>query len=314
MTAVNPIHSGTAERKSGARDMGRYKRKMTIGRPARHHLPNPVKRIVWPVVFFLFFISGAGKAPAADIALMEASALHQSLPSWAILDARPEKEWQAGHIPGAGSFSWENYTRTDEKGIRYRVLPPQELAAALGKMGIDENTPVAVYGDADSSWGGEGWVCWVLAWLGHKGPVRVVNGGIAAWRSQGLPVTMEKNARSGDAPVYHYQIQNPVNITADDIRGNPPRFQLVDTRSTREWIMGRLPGATHIPWEKFYAGENRQPVTRALLSKYGVDPDRPVVYYCTGGIRSGYAWLVHHLAGLPEAVNFEGGTEEWEKR
>jgi thiosulfate/3-mercaptopyruvate sulfurtransferase len=36
-----------------------------------------------------------------------------------------------------------------------------------------------------------------------------------------------------------------------------------------------------------------------------------VVYYCAGGIRSGYAWLIHHLAGLPEAVNFEGGMEEW---
>jgi thiosulfate/3-mercaptopyruvate sulfurtransferase len=39
--------------------------------------------------------------------------------------------------------------------------------------------------------------------------------------------------------------------------------------------------------------------------------DRPVVYYCKGGIRSAYAWMVHVLAGFPGACNFEGGMEEW---
>ena len=259
----------------------------------------------------------AGKSPAADIALLEASALQKSLSSWAVLDARPGKEWLSGHIPGARSFCWEDYTRTDDKGIQYRTLPPSELAAALGKMGLDENMPVAVYGDADTSWGGEGWVCWALFWIGHKGPVRLVDGGIQAWRSLGFPVTTENIPVIGEAPVYRYQIRNAVNITADEIRANPSLFQTVDTRSTLEWIKGRIPGASHIPWEKFYTGKNRQPLdaagARALLIKHGINPDRPVVYYCTGGIRSGYAWLVHHLAGLPEAINFEGGTEEWDK-
>ena len=256
-------------------------------------------------------------APAADIALMEASAFHQSPSSWTVLDARPEKEWRTGHIPGARSFCWEDYTRTDDKGIQYRTLPPSELAAALGKMGIDENTPIAIYGDADTSWGGEGWVCWALAWLGHKGPIRLVNGGIQSWRAQGFSVTGAGDATAVETSVYRPQVQNSINITAVDIRANPPRFQTVDTRSTLEWIKGRIPGATHIPWEKFHIGKNRQPLdaagTRGLLIKHGINPDRPVIYYCTGGIRSGYAWMVHHLAGLPESMNFEGGTEEWNK-
>jgi thiosulfate/3-mercaptopyruvate sulfurtransferase len=39
-----------------------------------------------------------------------------------ILDARPKKVWSDGHIPGALSFSWENYTRVDERGVPYRIL------------------------------------------------------------------------------------------------------------------------------------------------------------------------------------------------
>jgi thiosulfate/3-mercaptopyruvate sulfurtransferase len=51
-----------------------------------------------------------------------------------------------------------------------------------------------------------------------------------------------------------------------------------------------------------------------MLEKEGVDLRKPVVYYCTGGIRSGYAWLVHQLGNLPPAVNYEGGTEEWARK
>jgi len=50
-----------------------------------------------------------------------------------------------------------------------------------------------------------------------------------------------------------------------------------------------------------------------LLADHGIDQHKPVVYYCTGGIRSGYAWMVHKLSGLGPAINFEGSTEAWDK-
>jgi thiosulfate/3-mercaptopyruvate sulfurtransferase len=274
----------------------------------------------WFVVIlmsFLFIFSVPEKILAAEIAVIESADLYQSLSTWVIFDARPFKQWQQGHIPGAKSFSWEDYTRTDEKGIAYRTLPPELLAAALGKMGIDENSPVVVYGDADTSWGGEGWACWVLAWMGHKAPIRMLNGGIQSWLALKLPVQSNDQSVAMEPKIYRYQILASINITADDIRKNPSAFQLVDNRSTLEWIKGRIPGAIHIPWEKFYTDETRRPLTpvetKELLIQKGVNPERPVVYYCAGGIRSAYAWLVHHWAGLPEAINFEGGMEEWEK-
>jgi thiosulfate/3-mercaptopyruvate sulfurtransferase len=249
--------------------------------------------------------------------LIDPADLNKSLSAWIVLDARPHNVCQSGHIPGAKCFSWEEYTRTDEKGIAYRTLPSPDLAEALGKMGIDENSPVVVYGDADTSWGGEGWACWVLVWIGHKGPIRVLNGGIQAWSENGFSIKTGEESFTGEPLVYHHNVRPSINVTAEDIRAHPLSFQLVDTRSTLEWIKDRIPSAIHIPWEKFYTGKTRRPITpaetRALLMQNNVNPDRTVVYYCAGGIRSGYAWLVHSLAGLPEAVNFEGGMAEWEK-
>lgn len=273
------------------------------------------------VLFALCFFINPGQSIAApikkDIGRIPAPVLYQNMSGWAILDARPIKEWENKHIPGALSLSWENYTRTDEKGIAYRILPPQQIADALGKMGIDENTPVVVYGDADTSWGGEGWACWVLSWMGHKGPIHLLDGGIQVWEENTLPIKTGKEDFNGKPKIYHYQIQASINITALDIKNHLPAFQLVDTRSMLEWLKGRISGAVHIPWEKFFSGSNRQPITpsetRELLLQNGINPDRPVIYYCTGGIRSGYAWMVHELAGLPDAVNFEGGMAEWEK-
>jgi thiosulfate/3-mercaptopyruvate sulfurtransferase len=235
-----------------------------------------------------------------------------------ILDARPKSEWMAGHIPGALSFSWENYTRRDTSGVPYRVWPPQELAAELGRMGIDENTHIVVYGDADKSWGGEGWNCWVLTWLGHKGPVRLLAGGIRSWMNNNYPVRngLEKvNLR----PVqYRFRIERGVDILTAEIKKEKSNLVLVDTRSTLEWFRGRIPGAVHINWEEFYAGKDRRPLApqalKRLLQEHGIDLSKPIVYYCSGGIRSGYAWLVHQLAGLPAARNYEGGFEAWERQ
>lgn len=233
-----------------------------------------------------------------------------------ILDARPKREWLSRHIPGAHSFSWEDYTRTDDKGIPYRIMPPEYIADSLGAMGIDSQTPIVVYGDADTSWGGEGWACWVLSWLGHSGPVRLLDGGTRAWAAKNYPTASGITLPAKQA-AYEFSRNNAVLISGKAIHDSPDKFQLVDTRSTWEWLKGRMPDATHISWDNFYTGEHRRPLnpaeTRALLKENNINIQQPVVYYCTGGVRSAYAWMVHTLAGLTGAVNFEGGMEEWKK-
>jgi thiosulfate/3-mercaptopyruvate sulfurtransferase len=254
---------------------------------------------------------------ATDLGLIEAHALHRSISEWVVLDARPGSEWLAGHIPGALSFSWEDYTRTDEKGVPYRVWPPEKLAKALGNMGIDVNKPVVVYGDADKSWGGEGWTCWVLTWLGHKGPIRLLNGGIQAWRYNKSPLISGAEIIRRGSVQYNYQLNQQVGIATPEIEKQMGNIVLIDTRSTLEFLKGRIPGAIRIPWEDFFSGRERRPLApdalKKLFQKHGIDIKKPIVYYCTGGIRSGYAWLVHQLSGLPKSRNYEGGFEAWKR-
>ncbi|WP_224983907.1 sulfurtransferase [Geomonas agri] len=257
-------------------------------------------------------------AQATDLGLIEASQLKGSAGNWVILDARPRAEWLAGHIPGAISFSWDEYTRTDARGVKYSSFPPNELASLLGAMGISERTPLVIYGDADKSWGGEGYDAWLFSWLGHKGPVRLLNGGIQAWRGAGLPLVAGAEQRQVKKVAYLFQVKPRTVISTEELRGQKDAYTLIDVRSTFEWLKGRIPGSVHIPWDDFYTGKERRPLNaaelRKLLTKHGVDLKKPVVYYCLGGVRSGYAWTVHQLSGLPEARNYKGGWEAWDKR
>lgn len=255
---------------------------------------------------------------SADLGLIDSSTLNSSLAKWVVLDARPKTEWEAAHIPGAIQFSWDNYTRTDAKGVKYSSFPPQELAAALAALGIDEKTPLVVYGDADKSWGGEGYNAWLLTWLGHKGPVRLLNGGIQSWRTQNLPLAKGNEKPAARKSAYKVDLKPQYIVSTEEVQNAKGSYSLVDTRSTFEWLKGRIPGAIHIPWEKFYTGKDHHPLPPAelkkLLAKHGVDTSKPVVYYCTGGVRSAYSWLIHQLSGLPDARNYKGSWAAWEKR
>ena len=268
-------------------------------------------------IVFIFSLLFSVPAHAMDLGLIEPDVLNRSLNSYVILDSRPKSEWLAGHIPGALSFSWEDYTRTDEKGIPYRIWPAQELAKALGKMGISESAPVVVYGDADKSWGGEGWNCWALSWLGHKGPIRLLAGGIQSWRNNKFTVIYGTGKITAKPVQYKYKVNAGIDISTSEIERRKSNVILIDTRSTFERIKGRIPDSIHIEWKDFYEGNDRRPLPpealKKLLRENKVDLSKPVIYYCTGGIRSAYAWLVHQLTGLPAAMNYEGGYEAWEK-
>lgn len=94
---------------------------------------------------------------------------------------------------------------------------------------------------------------------------------------------------------------------ADDVDVEPaevqrlagdPQVQLVDVREPYEHAAGRIAGARHIELER-------------LASEAGsIDRDRPVVFYCRLGARSGMAANAFRRAGY-DARSMVGGLERW---
>ncbi len=269
-------------------------------------------------IFLSFFGVLGGRCLSGQFAFITPEELQRLLKKEQVivLDARPEARYLKGHIPSALNFSWEKFTSTDSEGIKYRLRPPSELARALGNMGISEDATIVAYGDAASSWGGEGWILWVLEYLGHKGCLFLLNGGLKAWVKEGFP--LEARVLKISHPVmYHWQLRPEVNCDTQWLKKHRGEINVIDTRSLPEYLAGHLPGAIHIHWKTFLGEDgylkSRAEILRILRSK-GVKPDRPTVYYCTGGVRSGFTYSIHRIYDLGPVRNFEGGMEEWLKR
>lgn len=280
-------------------------------------IANPIHLGILTLLLTCMWFSSFASAEHA-VSLLEVSELQLNAAKYnTILDARPRGEYEKEHIPGAIPFSWEDYTETDTNGIKYRIWPPDRLANLLKTLGIDENTPIVVYGDADKSWGGEAWVCWMFAWLGHKAEIRLLNGGIQAWKAaKGATEQGAFKNTKNSKPEYKVHLNEKINITAHEL-STAKDINIIDVRSHMEWLMGHIPNAIHIPWDRFYTGTQHRMVTpkefHKLMANYNITLDKPTVYYCTGGIRSAWAWLAHTLAGGAASINFEGGIEEWKK-
>src|SRR4029078_9892880 len=74
--------------------------------------------------------------------------------------------------------------------------------------------------------------------------------------------------------------------------------QLVDVREDYEWDEGRIEGARHLA------------LVEVAPAPQSIDRDRPVVFYCRTGARSGMATQAFRQGGY-DAYNMAGGLERW---
>jgi thiosulfate/3-mercaptopyruvate sulfurtransferase len=101
---------------------------------------------------------------------------------------------------------------------------------------------------------------------------------------------------------------------------------LLDVRSDAEWrgarryfsrTGGRIPGAVHLVWSDLLAPDgtiDRSPALTARLAALGLTPDRPVIAYCVGGVRSAEAFVALKALGFRDVRNYDGSWWEWEGR
>ncbi|MFL5821111.1 MAG: rhodanese-like domain-containing protein [Solirubrobacteraceae bacterium] len=75
-------------------------------------------------------------------------------------------------------------------------------------------------------------------------------------------------------------------------------WQVIDVREPYEREAGRIPGTRHIELE------------RLASQAQTIERDRPVVFYCRLGARSGMAAQAFRTAGY-EAYNMTGGLMAW---
>jgi PPOX class probable F420-dependent enzyme len=92
--------------------------------------------------------------------------------------------WRDAHIPGSRHADLLHDLSDPGAGYHFARPSPEVLAARLASLGVRDGVPVVAYDRADGIWASRLW--WLLDGLGVE--AYVLDGGLAAWQSAGLPV------------------------------------------------------------------------------------------------------------------------------
>jgi thiosulfate/3-mercaptopyruvate sulfurtransferase len=273
-----------------------------------------------PLVLLLVLLAPAQERansyPRADLLLEPAELARPEVAKrFRVLDARPKKQYAAGHIPGAVWVDHNAWSRAFARGQE-----PRDWAARIGKLGIGDKTRVVVYGepvnDAARIW-------WILHYWGVKDN-RLLNGGWKAWQAAGYPVsTAAPQVAAGRFTAGH--TANSALATREQLlealKRRPP--QIVDARSQDEYCGtvelakrgGSIPGAINLDWTDLLEPKTKRfkspAELRTLFKQAGIKLDRPTVTYCQSGGRAAAMAFGLELMGARDVANYYLSWSEW---
>lgn len=223
--------------------------------------------------------------------------------------------WAAGHVRGAVHADWLDDWGTTVDGVEGMLPPADEFAAAMSRLGVDNDTLVVAYDDNSLFTASR--LAWALLHYGHE-RVAVLDGGFPAWEEVGLPVSVGEadelpQPRSfvvdGSRQLRREMAEVRALLDRDDVR-------LVDCRmdATFDTSAGRIPGATRLPSPTLVGDDGRfkrGEEVAALAAAAGVAQEGPTVLYCGGGVSAAAVLVSLRDAGYENLTLYDGSWSEW---
>lgn len=232
------------------------------------------------------------------------------------------EEYAASHIPGAVYVDWTRDIVDLDDPVKAQVAKPGAFAEAMAARGIGDETHVVAVDHMGGQYATRLW--WALTYYGHD-RVSVLQGGWNRWMEEGRPTTAE--APTPPRATFTPRVRPALRLTAEQLRDRlgEPGLQLVDARDAGQYTAarrrgprgGRIPGAVNIPRERFFAeGGGFLPLDelRAVAERENLDPKRPVVAYCNGGVAATVVLFNLARLGYADLANYDGSWNEWGER
>lgn len=204
-----------------------------------------------------------------------------------VLDVSPNA---TGYPDGAVSISYDSFLVDGGK-----LKPASEVAALLGKSGIDGNDSLVITGECLPCGMGPSpafFTYWLLKYLGHEN-VKILQASADDLTKAGFNRSDLPAFRSATEYVLHLDPELLATYEFVAVGG----AQIVDARAARDYEIGTIPGAINIPYEGFLDGDRlkSQKDYEALFS--GLAKDRPVVVFTNVGIEASVVWFALNQSG-----------------
>ena len=261
--------------------------------------------------------------------LIDTESLQNQLgqPGLVVIDVRGRAAYEfGGHIPGAVHTTWHDYS--DPNAVAKGLIDPdmKRMEQRMRALGISDDSQVVIYSNPFDNWGDEGRMFWMLEYLGHTN-LRILDGGWVKWVEERRP--FEHGRVTPKPGTFTVKTANHTVIAKDELKAlvkqSHPDTVIVDARSLEEYLgkevsgiprAGHIPSAVHLAWNGFLnknATVKDLAAIKAGLDEKGLQPDKEVICYCTGGVRSSWLYFILKLAGYQRVRNYPGSWWEWSR-
>ncbi len=255
---------------------------------------------------------------------------HANDPTWIVVDCRHSLQdfsagrqaYDAGHIPGAFFADVERDlagAKTGKNG-RHPLPNPETFAAFLRSLGTDDATQLVAYDAGGDMYAARFW--FLCRWIGHDA-VAVLDGGIAAWRERGYPLTTEPAMPRESSGTLAVALKPELVLDASDVLAHlhDGSMTVLDARGGERFrgetepvdpVAGHIPGARNRPFKENYDERGRLKPPETLHREFAAYGDASrVVHQCGSGISAAANALAMDVAGLHGWRVYPGSWSEW---
>ncbi len=189
-------------------------------------------------------------------------------------------------------------------------------------MGLNTHSEVVLYDDGPGAFAARAW--WLLAWLGKRDGVYLLDGGLKAWREAGGALTQDlptpapgtfNGSTDSSMLVSAAQLQQRLGdsqLTLLDARGLP-RFK--GDVEPIDPVAGHIPGAQCAVFTDNLDSDGHflspQQLHQRFAAQLGERPANELVAYCGSGVTACHNLFALCLAGYPLAPLYAGSWSEW---
>ena len=244
--------------------------------------------------------------------------------SLVVLHAGSQKDYEAGHIPGARLVTLAGISVTGENGLRLEMPPVNALEEAVGRLGVTAGSRVIVYAGTDSVQSATR-VWFTLDYLGLGNRASLLDGGLALWQAERRPVSTEALPVEPRRFTAHPAPDRIVDAAWVQAHLADPQVQLLDARLPEFYSganaggmsrAGHIPGARSVPYTSLLDEHGRlkpAPALRATLGAGGTVAPALTVTYCHIGQQATVLYFVARYLGLDVRL-YDGSFQDWSMR
>jgi thiosulfate/3-mercaptopyruvate sulfurtransferase len=225
------------------------------------------------------------------------------------------------HIKGA-RYLWPDWLTANSPEGTYNPPDPKEATKVLQGLGINKNSKIVLchaFGDVSIT----ARMFLTFEYLGLKGQVHYLNGGLVAWKKAGFPVTKElPSVKKGNFvasvadPVLvdkNYVLNSLQKRSADVVDARMKRFY--DGEPTGNPRDGHIAGALNLPYTDMIDSTNSIKSMEVLSKNFSAvvpDKGKEIVTYCFIGQTASVIYLTGRSLGYNVKL-YDGSMQEWSR-